>query len=91
MKTIKVTIKPATMWGSSKDNKELTVRECKTGYPFLRDWRVLKAALAEFRRCRMEDGDLEFRDRDEIEARARERAIREQKELYEAQEQAKEL
>ena len=56
MKTIKVTIKPATMWGSSKDNSVLTIRETKTGYPYLRDWKALKATLSEFRRCKMEEG-----------------------------------
>jgi len=51
MKTI-ITIKEP---GWFPKEKVIAVRECKTGYPYLRDWRVLKEALSEFRRCRMEE------------------------------------
>jgi len=50
MKTIKVTIKRGL-----RKPKELTIREGKTGYPYLKDYRAMKAALSEFRRCRMEE------------------------------------
>jgi len=33
----------------------MEIRECKTGYPCLRDWRAMKAALSEFRRCKAEE------------------------------------
>jgi len=52
MKTIKVTIiNPG--WFSRETVME--IRECKTGYPCLRDWRAMKAALSEFRRCKAEE------------------------------------
>jgi len=35
----------------------IMLRECKTGYPYLKDWRAMKAALAEFRRVKMEEVD----------------------------------
>ena len=50
MKTIKVTISP---WIGNDRVSE--IRECKTGYPFLKDWKALKAALSEFRRVKMEE------------------------------------
>jgi len=52
MKTIKLTIRK-TDWFSRPE--EIRIRECKTGYPFLKDWRALKAALSEFRRVKMEE------------------------------------
>ena len=52
--TIKVTtIKPRIF----SREEVMTVRECKTGYPYLRDWRAMKAALSEFVRCKVEEGD----------------------------------
>ena len=49
---IKVTtIKP----GFFSREEVMTVRECKNGYPYLKDYRALKAALSEFRRVKMED------------------------------------
>ena len=33
----------------------MQIRECKNGYPYLKDYRAMKAALSEFRRCRMEE------------------------------------
>jgi len=50
VKTIKVTISP---WIGNDRVSE--IRECKTGYPFLKDWKALKAALSEFRRVKMEE------------------------------------
>jgi len=35
----------------------MTVRECKNGYPYLKDYRALKAALSEFRRVKVEEGE----------------------------------
>ena len=52
MKTIKLTI-VNTGWFSRETIIE--IRECKTGYPYLPDWRALKGALSEFRRVKMEE------------------------------------
>ena len=50
MKKIKVTISP---WIGNDRVSE--IRECKTGYPFLKDYRALKTALSEFQRVKMEE------------------------------------
>ena len=52
MKKIKLTISP---WIGNDRVSE--IRECKNGYPYLKDYRALKAALSEFRRVKMEEGD----------------------------------
>ena len=53
MKTIRLTIiKPG--WFSKEEVTML--RECKTGYPYLRDYKAMKAALsAGFVQCKMEE------------------------------------
>jgi len=52
MKTIKITIKEP---GWFPKETVMIVRECKTGYPYLKDWKALKAALSEFKRCKAEE------------------------------------
>ena len=58
MKTTKLTIRPK---GWFPREMAITVRECKTGYPFLPDYRKLKEALSAggFIMCRMEEGEDE--------------------------------
>ena len=54
MKTIKITIKEP---GWFPKEQVMTIQECKTGYPYLKDWKALKAALSEFKRCKAEEGE----------------------------------
>jgi len=55
MKTIKVTIRTPAFFGREY---VMEIRETKTGYPYLRDYRALKAALsAGFVRCKVEEVD----------------------------------
>jgi len=44
---------------------EITVRECKTGYPYLPDYRAMKEALSAggFIMCKMEEGEDDRRIR----------------------------
>uniref|UniRef100_A0A6M3LRE0 Uncharacterized protein n=1 Tax=viral metagenome TaxID=1070528 RepID=A0A6M3LRE0_9ZZZZ len=54
MKMIKMT---TINTGWFQKEQVMTIRECKTGYPQLPDWRKLKEALSEFVRCKMEEVD----------------------------------
>ena len=55
MKTTKLTIRPK---GWFPRETAITVRECKTGYPFLSDYRAMKEALSSgFIMCKMEEGE----------------------------------
>ena len=55
MKTTKLTIRPK---GWFPRETAITIRERKTGYPYLPDYRAMKEALsAGFIMCKMEEGD----------------------------------
>ena len=58
MKTTKLTIRPK---GWFPRETLITIRECKTGYPYLPDYRAMKEALSAggFIMCRMEEGEDE--------------------------------